>query len=206
MSAVATWCRFLPLLFSLFFTCADARGEASLRVPVFIVTGASAQPVPVHALNQELLTRPATEPVPEWIEGSESEDVLAQVALIDTRITVAAARLGGVYSQAERAFEFAPNDHHAPGYETCFRGEPSQVGDAALALSETLYSEHLGFWGWKYRKQTVVFEMSDATRGYLEKNSPALWKTPPRDDSLLLLTRVTPDGRDIHVTRLKRCE
>lgn len=179
-----------------------AHAEPRLRVPVFVTSDYG--PVPVHLLNQKVAAFAPNPRVPEWIELSENVLSKVRVDLVDANIELARRMVGGAFRNAERVFEYAPGDLRAPGFETCYVGDPSIVSDFVNSLGDYFYSEHLSVWGWRYRSKTVVYY--DEDREYLERHSPELWRSNPRDDSLLLLTRVLPDGRDIHVTRIKKCE
>lgn len=189
----------LATLTLLLFTLAQA--ETLLRVPVFVTSDEG--PVPVRALNQKLSA--AGHPtLSEWVELKEGPLARARVSLLESRIELAGTLVGGAFRDAMRVFEYAPGEQRAPGFETCYVGDPARVSDLAVMLGDYFYSEYLGIWGWRHRGQTVVYD--DDTLAYIERNSPPLWRTVPRDDSLLLLTRVTPDGRDLHVSRIKKCD
>ncbi len=146
-------------------------------------------------------------PLPEWIEHTPGKDVV-DTSGIDEQLNEVAEKLGKAYEGLQLASEGTPNENRAGNFSTCYTGRGDGVWAAVADLTDVYYSDQMGLFGWKYKKQTVLDEsmQDDENKAWLNKNSKLWKKWRGDDDSVLVVTHQGDGGDDVNDAIIDRCD
>lgn len=122
-----------------------------------------------------------------------------------------AAKVDALAAKLQKKF-FAAGDHPG-GYsvnniKTCYTGSPDEAVEIAGNMGDSVYSDQLGIFGYKFKKQTTYLEGqdSDELNDFLNDGS-ALWKNwNSTNDDILVLSHQTDGGDDVNEGTIVKCK
>ena len=89
-------------------------------------------------------------------------------------------------------------------HRTCYRGDAQEAVKIASLMGDSVYSDQLGIWGWKYKDEVHLIDA---------KNESALarisrdWREFSGDDeSILILSHENDDQTDFNAGVIVKCE
>ena len=100
-----------------------------------------------------------------------------------------------------------PGSNNADGVRTCYTGTPSEAVGIAGSLADSIYSDQLGFWGWKYKKEVHLEDGEDneESQSFLNEQSD-LWKNwRGNTEAILILSHQGDDGDDVSSGIIVKC-
>lgn len=183
----------------------SAHAAATLKIPFFVEE--NNQTIAVSKINARY--------------NLQGADKLTEVLVVDSTLeSIRAAR--EIYWQTHAKVDELSQKHNAdfyltsdnPGYRTdgkvrtCYSGSVDDAVELAGNLTDSVYSDQMGIWGYKYKKQTTLLEGQDAdeTLTYLNEQS-AIWKNwKSTNDDILVLIHEGDDGTDVSEGILVKCK
>lgn len=177
---------------------------ATLKIPLFVEDDNKI--VPVSKINEQYK-----------LQGSDK--LLEVLVITNTKQSIkeaheaAWALHGKVEKLAEKVNKefFAATDY--PGgfqvgnIRTCYTGTPDEVMEIASHMGDSVYSDQLGIFGYKYKKQTTYLEGQDQeeTEEFLSDSSAAWKNWNSTNDDILVLSHQTDGGEDVNEGIIVKC-
>jgi hypothetical protein len=101
-----------------------------------------------------------------------------------------------------------PGGYQVGNIRTCYAGSPDEAVEIASNMADSVFSDQLGIFGYKYKKQTTFLEAEDQEETALFLNdSSAAWKNwNSTNDDILVLSHETDDGNDVNEGIIVKCK
>lgn len=177
----------------------------TLKIPLFVED--NNQTIPVSKINKQYK-----------LQGA---DKLQEVLVItNTTQSIQEARNAYciVYSKVETLAEkvqknFNLAGDHPGGFKvddikTCYTGSPDEAVEIAGSMSDSIYSDQLGIFGYKFKKQTTYLEGfdQDEMTEFLNDQSTAWKNWKSTNDDILVLSHETDSGDDVNEGIIVKCK
>jgi hypothetical protein len=99
--------------------------------------------------------------------------------------------------------EYQSNDH---AYQVCYDGDGMKVANLVSSLADSVFSDQLNVYAWKYRSHEETSFSDDDTLENFKKDAPAIWKEwTGKTDAVLILTSYGDEGTDSEVNIISKC-
>jgi hypothetical protein len=96
-----------------------------------------------------------------------------------------------------------PGQNRDRNHRTCYRGMPSEAVEIVASLGDSVYSDQLGIWGWKYKKEIHLIDAKSST--FLDQHS-STWKNwKVNDETILILSHQNDEASDINEGIIRAC-
>jgi hypothetical protein len=88
-------------------------------------------------------------------------------------------------------------------HRTCYRGEAAEAVEIARLMGDSVYSDQLGIWGWKFRDE---FHLIDAKNESALAHVSSAWRDfSGSDDSILILSHENDEATDFNAGIITKC-
>jgi hypothetical protein len=89
-------------------------------------------------------------------------------------------------------------------HKTCYRGDATEALIIASLMGDSVYSDQLGIWGWKYQDEVHLI---DAKNESTLANISSEWRNfKGIDESILILSHENDDATDFNAGIIVKCE
>jgi hypothetical protein len=180
----------------------QAFGATTLKIPLFVEQGKKT--VPMSQINAQYKLTGAQK-LPEVLIVTKTSLDSARKIYWDVN-----EKVGNLSGDLNLASDF-PGGNNFNGLRTCYTGTPAEAVSLAGQMADSIYSDQLGFWGWKYKKEIHMEtdqgeEMDQEAVKTLNENSP-IWKNwKGTDGSILIVSHEGDDGDDINAGIIVECK
>lgn len=96
-----------------------------------------------------------------------------------------------------------PGQNRDKNHRTCYKGLPFEAVAIAANLADSVYSDQLGIWGWRYKKEIHLIEAKSSK--FLDQRS-SMWKNwKTNNNAILILSHQNDDATDINEGIILAC-
>ncbi len=88
----------------------------------------------------------------------------------------------------------------------CYAGVPAEAVEILGSLADGPFSDQLGFFGYKFKKEIHLLDGNDETLNYLNEESKTWKNWKGLDDSILITFHITDDGGDVNEALITKCK
>jgi hypothetical protein len=89
-------------------------------------------------------------------------------------------------------------------HKTCYRGDAAEAVKIASLMGDSIYSDQLGIWGWKYQDEVHLIDAKNESS--LARISSEWKNFQGSDDSILILSHENDDATDFNAGIIVKCE
>ena len=89
-------------------------------------------------------------------------------------------------------------------HKSCYRGEASEAVEIASLMGDSVYSDQLGIWGWKYKDEVHLIDAKNESA--LAEISPSWRDFSGDDDSILILSHENDEATDFNAGIIEKCQ
>lgn len=178
---------------------------ATLKIPLFVED--NNQIIPVSKINEQYK-----------LQGNDK--LLEVLVVTNTKQSIkesyktAWALREKVEKLAEKVNkEFFVATDHPGGFQvgnirTCYTGTPDEAMEIVQNMTDSIYSDQLGVFGYKYKKQTTYLEGQEPeeTEEFLSESSAAWKNWNSANDDILVLSHETDGGDDVNEGIIVKCK
>ena len=179
--------------------------SATLKIPLFVEVDNKI--LPVSKINEQYK-----------LLGSEKLQEVLVVSYSQQSLTEANQAYWALHAKVEALAEKVnknlflatdrPGGFKVGNTKTCYEGSPDEAVEIASNLTDSVYSDQLGIFGYKYKKQTTFLEGQDQDEAaeFLNESS-ATWKNwKSTNDDILVLSHQGDGGDDVNEGILVKCK
>jgi hypothetical protein len=190
------------LAVSLVLVSTQVFAAATLRVPVIL--NFNDDLIPAIEINQKLAAIGAPR-IPLFLEISTGEVGYQKIAAFQVMLEKALKPLMTNDDYMAMASGLVPTSNDTPAYFTCYKGNAEYVPEIVNGLADSLYSDQMNLWGYKFKNTTSLVEGNEETEPFLNDES-ALWRNwNGQSDDLLILSAVGDGGDDVQESLIPKC-
>lgn len=101
-----------------------------------------------------------------------------------------------------------PGGYQVDNIKTCYTGSPDEAVEIAGSMTDSIYSDQLGIFGYKYKNQTTYLEGQDQDEmaQFLNDESPAWKNWKSTNDDILVLSHEDDGGDDVNEGIIVKCK
>lgn len=101
-----------------------------------------------------------------------------------------------------------PGGYQVDNIKTCYIGSPDEAVEIAGSMTDSIYSDQLGIFGYKYKNQTTYLEGQDQDEmaQFLNDESPAWKNWKSTNDDILVLSHEGDGGDDVNEGIIVKCK
>lgn len=178
---------------------------ATLKIPLFVEENNKI--IPVSKINEQYK-----------LQGSEK--LLEVLVVTNTQQSVKESHdaVWALHAKVEKLAERVnknffvatdrPGGFQVGSIRTCYTGSADEAVEIASYMTDSIYSDQLGIFGYKYKKQTTFLEAldQDETAEYLNEQSAAWKNWKSTNDDILVLSHENDGGEDVNEGILVKCK
>lgn len=111
-------------------------------------------------------------------------------------------KVDAIASKLHKEINFKLSDPHG-----CYSGVASEAVTIIAGLADGLFSDQLGLFGYKYKKEMELVDSSDEDAKAFLNTESKTWKNwKGNDESILILFHVGDDGDDVNEAIITKCK
>lgn len=179
--------------------------KVALRIPLLEETKGG---VRLLSVNNDKLEAAGLPKFPDFIEIAGSKSGFATKAS-HKKWADAGALIDKADAQIHLSLEMVdygePRDYETKDKRTsiCYVGNPTMVVNLIASLTDSVFSDQLGFHGWRFKHAKHLDESMPPEE---EKTFPKIWHDWRGDgDAILLITHTSDDGNEMNVNLIPMC-
>lgn len=177
----------------------------TLKIPLFVED--NNQTIPVSKINKQYK-----------LQGADKIQEVLVITNTTQSIQEARDAYWIVYSKVETLAEKVQKNlnlagDHPGGFKvndikTCYIGSPDEAVEIVGSMSDSIYSDQLGIFGYKFKKQTTYLEGldQDEMTEFLNDQSAAWKNWKSTNDDILVLSHETDSGDDVNEGIIVKCK
>ncbi|AUN99491.1 hypothetical protein C0V70_15535 [Bacteriovorax stolpii] len=89
---------------------------------------------------------------------------------------------------------------------SCYIGKAAEAVGILSGLTDGPFSDQMGLWGWKYKKEVHLEEGYEESEQHLMERNKAWKNWKGNDESILIITHVSDDGDDMITNVVNVCK
>ncbi|MEA9355396.1 hypothetical protein SHI21_04255 [Bacteriovorax sp. PP10] len=177
----------------------------TLKVPLFVED--ENKIIPVSKINEQYKLQ-GSDKLQEVLVITNTPQSMAAAREAHTAIS---AKVNALAEKVQKNFYLAadrPGGFKTNNLQTCYTGSPDEAVEIAGNMGDSVYSDQLGIFGYKYKKQTTYLEGQEPeeTEEFLSESSAAWKNWKSTNDDILVLSHQSDGGDDVNEGIIVKCK
>lgn len=176
----------------------------TLKIPLFVED--NNQIVPVSKINKQYKLQGANK-LQEVLTITKTQQSVKEARDAYSALSV---KIDALAEKNQKSFSLAgdrPGGFKVNDIKTCYTGSPDEAVEIASYMSDSIYSDQLGIFGYKFKKETRYLEGQDQDEiSEFLNNESATWKNwSSTNDDILVLSHESDGGDDVNEGIIVKC-
>lgn len=177
----------------------------TLKIPLFIDDGGKL--VPVSQLNETYKLK-GNDKLQDTLVITNTKQSITEAmnaySEVSTKVDVLAEKVKKEFFVAGDS----PGGFKVGNIQTCYTGSPDEAVEIASYMTDSIYSDQLGIFGYKYKNQTTFLDglEPDTLAEFLNEQSPTWKNWKSTNDDILVLSHESDSGDDVNEGIITKCK